>query len=352
MIVFRVDANTQNGTGHIMRCLAIAKELVAWGEKVVFITADEYPTVLIKQEGFCHVVLKTDWMRMEEEIAELLLVLDMSQADLMIVDSYYVTPDYFKQIRKSVAVAYFDDFAREAFDVDVIINYNIFSDMLTYGRLYRGYATELLIGTQYVPLRDEFCFIKPPPIREQIANILITTGGTDPLKISQMLAERILQDAHFDRVRIHVAVGRYYCNTLELGELSRRYPQFIIHENVRHMSELMLRCDIAVSASGTTLYELCACGIPSVIFSFVDNQTQIRECFGKSGAMIDCGDFRNWEKKCLKNIIQALKTLECPQKRTELRTKAMSITDGQGALRLTAHLAGFARQKRLCIDKD
>lgn len=339
MVVFRADANADIGEGHLMRCVAIAKELLRLGEEVVFVTADERPCALLAREGLAHIVLNTDWTRMEGETAELLPLLENINADCMLVDSYYASPGYFKSVKGKVRTAYMDDLGLQVYPADIVINYNAYYDSIPYEKMYANSDTRLLLGPMYAPLRAEFRPFQQKPLNGEVSDILITTGGTDPYHFSSKLASAITRDGFFDGVRIHLIFGRYYTNGPELEEISRTNQKFIIHENVTSMSRIMRLCDIAVSAGGTTVYELCACGVPSVIFSFADNQTRIREYLGSRGAAIDCGDYRHLKEICLNRIIDALRALKSEEKRAGLRRNAVGITDGRGAARLAACLS-------------
>ena len=72
MIYIRADANEYIGTGHIMRCLSIARAFVRRGEKVTFITADHRGDGLIQQNGFSSICLDSDWTNMNGELSKMM----------------------------------------------------------------------------------------------------------------------------------------------------------------------------------------------------------------------------------------------------------------------------------------
>lgn len=342
MVVFRTDANTDIGEGHVMRCIAVAKELLRLGKGAVFITADECPCELLNREGLAHIVLNTDWTRMDEETEKLLSLFREIKVDCMLVDSYSASPEYLKSFKGEVKTAYMDDFGLRVYPADIVINYNAYCGSIPYERMYQNSSSKLLLGARYAPLREEFRSPKPKIVSDQINSMMITTGSTDPYHVTGKLIEQISADRLFDGINVHLVAGRYYTNTTELRNFSRLYPHIIIHENVASMAELMHSCDIAVSASGSTVYELCACGIPSVIFSFADNQAQIREYFGSRGAMIDCGDIRYLGESCVDKIICGIKKLGSKDERDRRCMDMTNIIDGRGAERLAACLADLS----------
>ena len=109
------------------------------------------------------------------------------------------------------------------------------------------------------------------------------------------------------------------------------------------MSALMLKCDIAISAAGTTLYELCACGIPTVSFSFADNQILPTETFGEKALMLNAGDSRRCES-FFESLNEKLSLLigDC-KLRQEMSRSMQSVIDGNGACRVATELIGFTK---------
>lgn len=341
MIAIRADANAEIGIGHITRCLAIAAELKKLGQEIIFITADEYPAQIIKQTGIKNIILNSNWKTPTEETTALISKIKEFSADTILTDSYYISSEYFEKLNRHVVTAYIDDFGEQAFPVDILINYNIYSDQIPYPSLY-GADTKLLLGTKYAPLRTEFRYKPYKAVRDRITRILVTTGGTDPYGISYALCESILRDPYFKGAELTAVAGQFYKDSKKLVELSDLYPRLSVVRNIS-MSEIMMKCDTAISAGGTTLYELCACGTPSVIFGFADNQMRAREAFDKKGIMIDCGDVRSDAEMCLSNIIHAVKSLEDSEKRQLLRARARKVSDGLGAIRIAQALTSHSQ---------
>ena len=75
----------------------------------------------------------------------------------------------------------------------------------------------------------------------------------------------------------------------ETAVMAPGYPR------VEKVAELLLGCDLAISAAGTTLYELCAAGVPTLAFSMSDNQELFAKQMAAAGAVTYLGDIRNQE---------------------------------------------------------
>ena len=123
MTGIRADGNNQIGIGHIMRCLTIADALKEVGEDVIFFTADHGCEEMISDRGFRCYVLGTAFDDMESELALLQTAMTEWEVDRLLIDSYYVTEDYLKDLREQVVTVYLDDVDSFPYPVDLLVNY-------------------------------------------------------------------------------------------------------------------------------------------------------------------------------------------------------------------------------------
>ena len=334
MILIRADANEHIGTGHVMRCLSVARAFVDKGEKVIFVTADHRGDALIKQQGFETVCLDSDWTNMESERVD--EVVKAYKPNLLLLDSYYVTEAYINSLSKIVRTAYFDDLNVQRWNVDFLINYNIFASVFDYSR-YDGTKTKLLLTPQYAPLRDEFknC---PKHKTESVSDILVSAGGADPEHITEKIMAGICPG--MGEIRFHFIVGALNPRLEDIKNLAKGKDNVILHINEKHMSDLMKDCDIAISAAGTTLYELCATGTPTITYTLADNQLVAAEQFDKQGIMLSAGDCRGADefidrvKACIEKLTGDMEL------RRVLSEKMQHLVDGNGANRIADALLG------------
>ena len=325
MILIRADANESIGSGHVMRCKSIASALADKGGEVAFITADHRGDSLIGEfPSFC---LNSDWLNMDNELPKLYEIIRAKKPPLLLIDSYKVTEKYFDALHGLTKTAYIDDLNAGLWNVDILINYNIFSQSYDYSR-YDRRNTRLLLGTSYTPLREEFRLSQPHVIREKISDVLISAGGSDPA----MMTEKIIMNVcpEFPGVNFHFVIGALNPRIESIRKLSRQ--NIILHINERNMSGLMRDCDAAVSAAGSTLYELCACGTPSVTYVLADNQTDAAEMFGTLGVMINAGDCRKRDD-ISSVIIESLRGMN-ESVRAEMSARMQRLVDGNGAMRI------------------
>lgn len=347
MVVIRADANSKIGMGHVMRCLSVADALVKRGEEVLFVTADDTPVPLLTKKGIPYRVLHTDYADMEAELPELWEVLrelpqgaESPEAALaqkntsILVDSYYVTEKYLAALKKRIITIYMDDIYAFSYPVDMLINYNIYGEEMGYEKDAAFADTKLLLGTEYVPLREEFSAAEQQRTAAD-GGILITTGGSDSFNLAgQLLMEAMKYDALKEK-EYHVVSGSLNPHIGEQQALAQKHENIHIHCNVTNMAELMAESEVALSAGGSTLYELCAMGVPVIAFSFAENQERLVQTFVKRGIAQYGGNYRTDGNKMIQNTIAGLETLlEDENLQTEYREKARTLVDGKGADRI------------------
>ena len=325
-IAFRADGNNEIGWGHVMRSLTIASAARKKGADCFFICADASMQKKIEEKGFRLTILNSDYHDRPGELETLEKLLFEEKPDYIFVDSYYVTNEYFDEIRSHAPIAYLDDVFAFPYSVDYLINYNIYASEKKYRELYGSRKMpEMLLGLRYVPLRDEFRQVSPV-FRDEVQNVLISTGGADEVGlVLRMIKELMSSPDLTDHIVYHFIIGSYEPDRAVIYELAQVHPWIILHENVNNMAEIMCQCDAAVSAAGSTLYELCACGVPTVTYILADNQIGGATEFARRGLMLNAGDLRACEFAC-KAVIESLKELI----RDKAKRESLSIAMREG----------------------
>lgn len=339
MIYIRADGNPIIGSGHIMRCLSIAKALLAIGEESVFITADKYPEELIHKQGFKSICLNSDWENVESESDKLDCLICSYGIKKILIDSYRITSNYINHIHGKTQIVYIDDLEDVVYSVDLLINYSISADKNKYINKYP--ISKLLIGTDFIPLRDQFQE-KRHIFRDEVKDILITTGGSDSLNVTVGLIKNFKSNPQLGQVNLHIVVGTFNINNEEILHLSKLYNNIFIYQNIDTMADLMSQCDMAVSAGGTTLYELCACTVPTVAFTFADNQISGTKALAENGLLRYAGDARINLDLCILNIMKNVQELSLNlYERKCMMDKMHSKVDGYGANRIAKEILVF-----------
>lgn len=341
MFYIRADGNTQIGAGHIMRCISIAQALKNRGKVTIFITADEESTRLISSKGFGTLTLKTQYNDMEGELDILLPILAENEIQTLLIDSYSVTDDYMRKVGEKVKTVYMDDLGEHLYPADMIINYNIYAKELEYEENYQKKVMKipkLLLGCDYAPLRSEFQGMEGKA-RRSVRDILITTGGSDPANAAgQILEVLIQQGAKYRGIQFHIVSGTYNTNIEGLRDMEKENANFHVYQNIKDMAELMKKCDVAIAACGSTMYELSAMGIPTVCYYFADNQKKVAEAFGRTLAS-NAGNITEESEKVLHQILDYLDAyIDSYELRIEKSDAMIRMLDGDGASRIAEEI--------------
>lgn len=344
MFYIRVDANKVIAFGHLMRCLSIAAAMRKLGEDVTFLKADTCGDELVVREGFSVITLNTLWNQMEQELPVLEGIVKEKKIEKLLVDSYQVTDQYLERLGEMTAVAYLDDFGEVQYPADIIINYSYTCNRERYRNLYQNTGTNLLLGTKYLPLRDQFQKnVQRKPV-DKIKNILVVTGGADICHMLELVLEKLAGREYFSDKRFHLVIGPGVEDHEKLQRQAKAAGNVCCYRNVQNMAGLMEDCDIAVSAAGSTLYELCACKVPTICFAVADNQLCGMQGLVQQQIMLSVGDVRKKERTQLaEEIEEAVRMLEAKEKRAEYMTAMQKVTDGRGAQKLAQALIDFRK---------
>lgn len=337
MLGIRVDANEKIAMGHLMRCLSIAKQLKTCGEKVIFFISEEYSKSFIEESGFECICLWNAYNKKDSETDMLLEMIDRYDVAGLLLDSYEVTREYMERLKKRCRLFYIDDINMFRYPVDMIINYTFQTDRAEYDG--KGYGGEtFLLGQTYVPLREEFGQ-DPITVREWAESIFLTTGGTDEYDAVTAILKKMQSDPQLSGMKKNVVVGKFYHNMKELQRLAEAYGRIKIYHDIPDIWRVMKMSDIAVSAGGTTLAELCACGLPTVCFAIAENQLSGTRAYAAAGLMIFAGNMMVERDAVVDNVISDVKMLSGDyQKRKKLSVETRRVIDGRGALRIAQEM--------------
>lgn len=257
------------------------------------------------------------------------------------VDSYQTTEHFLEQVNLAVSTVYIDDFCKIKYAVSGIINYvnNLNVDILE--NLYRKTEVKIISGTKYAPLRDEFS--KNIEVDTDHSQILLTTGGADLYHMTYRIVKCFMTDKELQQYRVLVILGKLNCDEEQIRELEFGNERIQVLKNVNNMAELMQKSYIAISAGGSTVFELCATKTPVVCFSFSDDQRIYTQELAKQGVLLYCGDARD-QIDIVGNIAENVKkVMKDENVYKELQSNMSVITDGQGAVRIAKELIKMIR---------
>lgn len=342
MIYIRADGNQNIGMGHIMRCLSVAEALAEKGAEhaPIFILAGEECREMIESRGFQTIVLNTDYQDMCSELSALKLIFE-SKKDLVLVDSYQVSDEYFEGLKSFAKVACLEDVGI-SYPVDLLINYNIYGPKLAEKYINNK---RTLLGAFYVPLRKLYQKPSDYKVKEQVSDVVITTGGGDPHFAVDAFLHAFLSNEEFQKndIKWHVLSGPFNIFAKELIEKYGKCENVKIYENIKDMRDLLLKSDVVISATGSTIYEVSSLGVPMIVFYYADNQKQGAQALEKMTEIVNGGCFTEDKDKVVEKITAALvRCINDKNYRQNLFWQEKKLVDGQGAHRLAEELIMYA----------
>lgn len=341
-VYFITHGSTEIGMGHVMRSLSLATAFGERKHKVCFFSKYHLGIAKIKEQGFkvnCipawpeKCITEEHFFEKDEEIlkdAEYISSNIVGIADVILVDSYNVNERFFNILKeKARKLIYIDDLNAFYYPVDVIINGSASAFNMGYENVQ---TAKLLLGLQYNLLRKEFYNIPVRNLKPKIEDILITTGNSDPFHMTEQLINLLKEEDTFKDLKIHVIKGSGF--TLDsLACIDQINDSgIILHNKPANMAEIMLRCDLAITAGGSTLYELFACGVPAIVFAYAENQMPQIKALEKESLLTYIGNYQDLNNKMLKESIRYMQLHY--EERKKLVMLIQNMVDAKGALRV------------------
>lgn len=360
-VVFRADASLQMGTGHVMRCLTLADALTAQGAECQFICR-EHPGSLIEQirnKGYRTHALSVSsgagqppsataqpahaaWLgsSQEQDAADCAGVLAEVNPDWLIVDHYALDarwelalkPHY----RKLMAI---DDLADRPHLCDLLLDQTFGRDAGDYRALVPA-STQLLCGSQYALLRPEFAALRDYSLQRrakpQLRQLLITMGGVDKDNATGQVLEALRVCSLPGQCQITVVMGATAPWLAEVSRQAQNMPwPTTIMVGVSDMAQLMADSDLAIGAAGSTSWERCCLGLPTVMVVLADNQRNIAEALQRTGAAMTAGDLSSGAaiRELLAELVGDTHSI------VRMSAAAKHVADGLGTARLVSYLS-------------
>jgi UDP-2,4-diacetamido-2,4,6-trideoxy-beta-L-altropyranose hydrolase len=332
-LLIRADASVAIGTGHMMRCLALAHAWRDAGGQASF-AVGEMPDALagrfVSECGeLLRVVAIPGSAKDAEETAAHARRL---RAQWVVVDGDRFRSEFLTILQAGGSrLALVDDFAdRESFPADLIVNPNSGVDEKTYRQ--RAYSGPLLAGERCVLLRREFRkSIERVEFQEQEPRVLVTLGGSDPENLAPRIAAALMA---WPGLQVTVVAGPGYGKFSDLQKMKSNNLRVV--QNSPNIEELMRNSDLAVIAAGGTLWELLALGC--VVLSYSRNSVQARVVtdLASRGMVVDMGETRSFEPEKLLSAIRGL--VSSPGRCQQMAKLSQGLVDGLGATRVVEEM--------------
>ncbi len=360
-VAFRVDCTAQIGTGHLMRCLTLANSLKEYSVESVFFSRHAEEIIPLRNSKFRfqslqselalnidgdvpHAVwLTTTW---QQDAAEVIVQLKHHKPDVFFVDHYALDSKWERTVKSQVKkLVVLDDLADRAHDCDLLIDGNVGRNPQDYLRLLIGMPL-VLSGTDYLILRQEFKLLRAQAQKKRAAfstvnRVLVFLGGTDPMNITYTMINEMANMPEIQAVSVDVVMGSM-SNYLEpVRDFMQKMPSnWYLHIDTKSMANLMLEADLSIGATGSSTWERCCLGLPTLSIFFAENQRYASDTLQKLG-VIRSINYNNMTRDLFRKNLQEL--LDNSEERHEMSLKCFDLVDGMGAARIINQLLSLVK---------
>ncbi len=325
-VLLRADASPTQGTGHVMRCLTLAEALRRAGHEVRVATnhsgVDWLENLISRQDVSV------------ERVPQHSLSSDLIAAfrpDWLVVDSYEIDAALISQARASTKVLAIVDGDDRSIDADVYVDHNIGAEKLAWPDSVRP---RLLAGSRYALIRQAVLDVRrnaPWELATDVPHVVAVMGGSDPTGMIVPVASALARaSTSLSATIVCAPAWRTRVDAIVAGHTGLH-----VVPPTNDLPALLGTADIAVSAAGTSSWELCTLGIPSVLVEVVDNQTEGLRAMTAQGLVIGISPRLMTSTELEVSLRESLDSL-CTDagKRRELSQRCLDEFDGRGAERV------------------
>lgn len=261
-ILIKTDAYNLIGTGHIFRTLSLASKLT--NHEVVFLLNENHQLGIdyVKNSNF-HCITHNGSNDLLEKIKEF-------KPDIVVNDILDTSAEYIKALKSlNIFVVNFEDLGEGTQYADIVFD-ALYEHQDNIGNLYSG--------PKYYILRDEFQYHPYKHINEDVSEILLTFGGSDPNDLTDKVLETIVE-SDYDK-SITVILGLGYGKKEAIQKKYENNINVRILENVNNMSQYMFNADLIFTSAGRTMYEVASLAVPCVCLC--QNERELSHVFANT----------------------------------------------------------------------
>ena len=326
-ILFVVDAGPQVGGGHVMRSLTLAGALEAKGAACVFLAPPQVESILAAFAPHTPRIQVAS-----PDPADLASAIGAKIFGAVVFDHYGLGEQQHRAMAGRVPALALDDLADRPLAADLVVDSGPARRAEDYDKLIPEGA-RLLLGPAYAPVRPEFAALRDTALAwrgEPVGRVLVSLGLTDLDGITSRVVERVRQ--RLNEQGIDVVLGAQAPSLPGLTRIARRDTRLALHVDTPHMARIAAEADVAVGAAGSSVWERCTLGLPSLMVVLAENQRPAARALAEMGAALvaDIDDPRfdetlDWSLTRL---------LTDARLRAELARRSAELCDGQGAPRV------------------
>ncbi len=278
------DCGPRIGGGHVMRCLTLARALMAKGAAVAFAANPPAQSVLTAF-GPRELTVYSVSDDLQEAVPQAAAFAEAFRADWVLLDHYRLSIEQEVGLREPRRMAVLDDLADRPRPADLVVNPG-------YGVLPGNYAglvprgAVVMAGPEFALVRPEFSACRDQTLERRregghLRHVLISLGLTDVEGITARVVRAL--KPHLDGLILDVVLGDQAPSLVTLREEAKTDCALRLHVDSHAMAELMSQADLAVGAGGSSVWERATLGLPTVTVVLADNQRPMAQAMAQVG---------------------------------------------------------------------
>lgn len=332
-----------------MRCMSLASAMQARGAQVCFVSLDlpAYLDKVLQEQGY--EVRRLPEAVRGNELADARATLDGERSiAVLVVDHYQLGWNWESEVMLFAPVLALDDLGRPHTS-RWLLDQNFYAD--PQARYARGCPVHVqrLLGPSFALLRSEFVHARANArIREgSIKQVLVFMGGMDTNNLTAV-ALKAIDLGLSPSVQVTVIAGALHPDLPGLQAWCDYRGLATLHIQVSDMTPYLLAADIAIGAGGSSTWERCACGLPTVSICQADNQRDVIIEGARAGFLWGFDHIPSVDE--LANVLKSL--AGSPGLVQHLSRQSLQVTNARGADRVADLLIPKAVQVRRASSDD
>ena len=350
-LLIRADAGAAMGTGHVMRCLALAQAWQDAGGQCIFAMADSTSAL---ERRLCAEGMEIQRLTVRagtsEDAKQTQYIAGEKNAPWIVVDGYQFGSEYQSAIKSAgFKLLFLDDNAHaEIYSADLVLNQNIHAAAKLYAK--RKTYTHLLLGPRYAMLRRDFHGWRNwrREIPASGRKILVTMGGSDPNNLTTLVLEAIRQLPNPNLETVVLLGGSNPHLQSVQAAMGEPQQSMRLIADATNVAEWMAWADVAVAGAGTTFWEMSFLGLPGILLVLAENQAGVAAAAERLGIACSLGEAADVSAAAIAGKLAEL--LDSIDKRRSQSEKGRNLVDGRGAERVAAFLSGLELRRTLESD--
>lgn len=279
--------------------------------------------------------LGTDW---QTDANQVIAEIGTNTPDWLIVDHYCLDHRWEQMLRPHARrIMVIDDLADRKHDCDLLLDQNLVTNHRErYDSLLPDNCIRLL-GPKYALLHNDYARLRntQQPRNGPIRRIFVYFGGADNHNLTGACVDAILKLDQKD-IEIEVVIHPESPHAETMRQRSKDFPRIHLHERLPSLANLMLRSDLAIGAGGSTSWERCCLGLPTLAITLSDNQRPIADSLCHHGCLEWLGHFDEINEKA---IYDALQRMLVQGSYSEWSQRCRKLVDGNGTARVAEVLS-------------